>query len=385
MENQPEHSPLGASSAERWMNCPGSIALLQTLKIDDETDEPDYRKNGVAAHAAAASCLLSGEDAWTVVGQVFHGVEIDVEIADAIQVYLDTVRPGMARATLKYVEHRISQPSVHKDFFGTVDLGLIFDDATGEINDYKHGEGIQVDVEWNVQLMYYAYGFACEFPGVRNWKLRIIQPRGWHPNGPIREWEISTDDLCEWAEKELLPAMARTELDHDLDAGPWCRFCPAKLVCPLLSSLFGAAAKSNPNTVVNLSAESLGRSYQYVQAVEFYLKAMRDETYRRLNKGDEVPGTKLVNKKANRVYRAGAADEFKTKFGEKAYTPPELKSPAEMEKVGPAAAALVKEWAYTPNTGLTVALADDKRVGVKVKTTTEAFPNAIATTETTNG
>ena len=38
-----------------------------------------------------------------------------------------------------------------------------------------------------------------------------------------------------------------------------------------------------------------------------------------------------------------------------------------------------------PNTGLTVALADDKRVGVKVKTTTEAFPNAIATTETTNG
>lgn len=383
MESQPEHSPLGASSAERWMNCPGSIALLKTLQLP-ETDEPDYRKNGIAAHSAAAICLTTGSDAWEVVGQVHHGVEIDVEIADAIQVYLDAVRPGMARATLKYIEHRISQPSIHKDFFGTVDLGLIFDEGTGEINDYKHGEGIQVDVEWNPQLMYYAYGFACEFPGVRNWKLRIIQPRGWHPDGPIREWEISTDDLCAWAEKELLPAMARTELDHDLDAGPWCRFCPAKLVCPLLTSLFGAAAKANPNTIVNLSDDSLGRSYQYVQAVKFYLKAMEEETFRRLNIGGDVPGTKLVNKKANRVYRPEAKDKFAEQFGMEAYTQPELKSPAEMEKIGPAAAKLVKEYAYSPNTGLTVALASDKRVGVKVKTTTEAFPNAIATTETTN-
>lgn len=33
-EQRPAHSPLGASSAERWMNCPGSVALLKDLKME---------------------------------------------------------------------------------------------------------------------------------------------------------------------------------------------------------------------------------------------------------------------------------------------------------------------------------------------------------------
>jgi hypothetical protein len=44
-----------------------------------------------------------------------------------------------------------------------------------------------------------------------------------------------------------------------------------------------------------------------------------------------------------------------------------------MEKLGPDVKAWVGEYAYTPQTGLTVALADDKRVAVKVQSATEAF------------
>jgi hypothetical protein len=49
-----------------------------------------------------------------------------------------------------------------------------------------------------------------------------------------------------------------------------------------------------------------------------------------------------------------------------------------MEEVSGDAPKLVKEWAYTPQTGLTVALERDKRPAVKVQSSTEAFGEAVA-------
>ena len=66
------------------------------------------------------------------------------------------------------------------------------------------------------------------------------------------------------------------------------------------------------------------------------------------------------------------------RFGDEAMTKPELKSPAELEKVGPAAKEFVKEFAYMPVTGQTVALESDSRGEVIIKSTTEVFSGAIA-------
>lgn len=375
-EQQPEHSSLGASSAERWMNCPGSVALLKMLELPD-TDEPDYRREGTAAHEVVCACLKSGSDAWEMIGQKFYqDTECSEEMANAVQVYLDAVRPlSKPEGVTTYVEFRISSP-LHKQFYGTVDFGVV----SGEwlhVRDYKHGQGIVVEVEWNVQLMYYTYGILRLHPEVRRVSLGIGQPRGFHPQGPIRIWEVDADTIRDWAENTLKPVMDRTAIDDTLDAGPWCRFCPAKLVCPLMTSLFGAACTANPKVVVNLSNESMGRSYQYTAAVKHYLKALEEETFRRLNLGQAVPGTKLVHKKGNRVFKTEAVALFKAKFGAEALHPAELKSPAEMEKVSPEAKALVHEYAYTPATGLTVAMESDKRVAVKVQATSEVFGAAI--------
>jgi len=61
----PKHSALGASSAERWMNCSGSVALIHALKSGEGYVEhnPNYRRDGVEAHALAAHCLAEGGDA----------------------------------------------------------------------------------------------------------------------------------------------------------------------------------------------------------------------------------------------------------------------------------------------------------------------------------
>lgn len=375
-EVRPIHSPLGASGAERWMNCPGSVSLLKELTLP-ESDEPDYRADGSCAHEAAAHCLREGLDAWEIMGQKFYkDVEVTVEMADAIQVYLDTVRPLMTMTAVTMIEQPI-QFKEHEKGYGTVDCAtvLVYDSLLN-VNDFKYGAGIAVDVENNPQLMYYAYGILQQHPDVRRVVLRIIQPRAFHPDGKVRRWETTAEDICMWANDVLIPAMNRTELDHDLDAGPWCRFCPAKLVCPLLTGLFGAAMQANPKEIVSISDASIGRSYQYTQAVKFYLKALEEETFRRLNTGVEIAGVKLVMKKANRVFKAEAKSIFEEKYGEKAYDPATLKSPAEMAKIDAAAAKLVAEWAYTPQSGLTVVLEDDKRPAVKVQTTQEVFAGA---------
>lgn len=373
---KPIHSPLGASSAERWMNCPGSVALLKVLHLAP-SDEPEYRSEGIAAHELGAFCLINDHDTWEHIGNKFYNVEVTKEMADAVQVYLDTVRPAMKiEGAKRYIEYRISHPA-HPSFYGTLDEGTVYN-KTAEINDYKHGAGIAVEIEDNPQLMYYAYGFIREFPEVENLILRIIQPRiTWL--APVREWKVSVAKVKQWAEEVLIPAMYIAELDGgDLDAGEWCRFCPAKLVCPLMNQLFGAAATTNPKQVIELTNNSLGRSYNYIQAVKFYIKALEDEIYNRLNRGGEVTGCKLVPKKANRVFKPEACAEAKEKFGDDAFTKPEMKTPAEIDKLGATGKLFTKEYAYTPQTGLTVAAADDPRIAVKVLTTSEAFSTALA-------
>lgn len=373
----PAHSPLGASSAERWMNCPGSTALIRQLTLE-ETDDPDYRRQGTTAHAALAHCLVNGCDTWEIVGMYFEGEEVTVEMADAVQVFLDHVRPLMANAEKVYIEEQIFDPGFHPSFYGTVDWATIVADLL-DLRDFKYGEGVVVEVEWNPQIMYYTYGILRKHPEIKRVRLGIVQPRiSWHPGGIIRTWEIDADIIVAWAEGTLKPAMVRAENNEGgLKPGDWCRFCPAKLVCPLMVNLFAAASTADPEEVRELTDAQLDREYPLVEAVKHYLRALEAEAYARLNRGRDFGNIKLVHKKANRVWNAGADAIFKSRFGDEAFNPPEFKSPAQMEALGGPAKALVREYSYTPEGGLTVALASDKRVGVKVQSMAEAFPGAI--------
>lgn len=392
-EQRPVHSPLGASGAERWMNCPGSVSLIKELNLP-ETDEPEYRGLGIAAHEAGAHCLKNGLDAWEVIGAKFHDFEVDQGMATAIQVYIDTVRPVMEKpGAISYIEHGLAYSQedhnvreiidpradgiLKKYFYGTGDACIVRPaEKYMDVVDYKHGEGIIVEAENNPQLLYYAFGFLLLHPSVETIRIRIVQPRTF--DEPVKTWLVKADYIKEWVKDQLVPAMQLTEMDGaELDAGSWCRFCPAKLICPMMASLFGAACTSNPKAIVPLTDASLGRSFQYKDAVKFYLKALEEEVFRRMNMGGVVPGCKLVPKKANRVFKPEAPEVFKDKFGDDCMTKPELKTPAEMERLGAEAKALVREYAYTPQTGLTVATDDDKRVAVKVETTEQAFGAAL--------
>ncbi len=376
--NKPKHSPLGASGAERWMHCPGSNVLLKALNLPP-SDEADYQIEGSAAHDAAARCIVANYDAWEIMGEKVYGdTVVTREMAEAIQVYLDYVRPFRnSGSTSWWCEFHISD-DLHPLFYGTVDFAALDDEQTLYVVDFKYGAGIIVEPDMNPQLLYYAYGLLQHQGAARRVRLTIVQPRAWHPDAVIRSFELSAEEVVEWGEKTLLPAMQAAEVDETLDAGPWCRFCPAKIACPLLYGLFKAASEINPKIIVNLNDEAAARDYRLREAVKFYLKTQEEDMFRRLTRGRTVPGVKLVHKKADRVLKTGAEAALHAVLGDEIYAPSTLKSPAQIDKLGSAAKELVNEWAYMPMTGYTVALEEDKRLGVKVQTTEEAFGEALA-------
>jgi hypothetical protein len=357
----PEHSPLGASAAERWMACPGSVTLISALKSSPDyvEDDPDYRRDGTQAHALAAHCLEKDIDAWQRDEEQFP--ELTADMLGAVQEYLDFVRsvPGD-----RGYEVRVHAPAFHDSFYGTLDC--VIENAEGvHIVDYKHGVGVVVDADDNPQLKYYAYGYIAsvdpkgDADTVRV-KLTIVQPRAFHPDGIIRTWETTVGEIRRWAEEELRPAMEATSGAEYLDMGPHCRFCPAKLVCPAFD---GLARRALAGVRV---------SYDEAQQLKMLIKAVEEKAYADLISGKtpEEVGAKLVNKRSTRTWKENAP--VVGTFAEDAWKPKELKSPAEIEKL-PNGKHFVAEYAYMPENGYTVASLSDKKAAVKVKTLDEKY------------
>ncbi len=387
LEKLPAHSVVGGSAAHRFLNCTGSTALIRQLKIEetDEADDPDWRRDGVQAHEIGARCLDADMDAWELVHEYSL---LDPLAAAAVQVYVDYVRslPGRRR-----VEVKIHLPELHPAMFSTLDAVLtsVIGQVSLRVVDYKHGEGIFVEVANNEQLMYYAamaiMENPAEFDDEEIVELVIVQPRiPWAE--PVRTWWLSVGAIKKWLYEVLLPAMRLEAKDMHLQMGEWCRFCPAKLVCPAMTQAF-ATFSGATNELAELSNEVLGRDYVLTATVQMRINAIKTEVKRRLLDRIEIPGAKLVSMRADRVFKdkveevnaeTGEAHELTVeqeamaRFGTRAYTPATLLSPAQMEKL-PGGKDFVAEWAYKPEVGYTTALLSDKRAAVVLETLDEKY------------
>lgn len=377
------HSPLGGSSAERYIHCSGSVYLKEIFPGDDDASE--FSVEGTEAHKIAAKCLTTGEELWE------SGVS--VETARAIQVYLDY---ASARAGTQYVEFDLRHPAFHPQAFGRLDLAIFEPRIPGhgenfiealEIVDYKHG--VQVAATGNAQLRSYAQWFIdgetwpSDRPRLASSdlvRLTIVQPRGFRPAEPIRSEVLTVGELSKWSYDVLRPAMQKAG-EQTYSMGSWCHFCPRKLMCPPTRELAmdaviavkvledDALQQGKEGGVVDTPAAQLGRYddawldewYGRLEMLNWFKKAVMDETHKRVLAGSTAfTNAKLVNSKVNRIWKVAAEDELYKIFGEQSQEPVSWKSPAKIEKL-PGGADFVKEWSYQPPAELTVAPASDTR------------------------
>lgn len=383
-QGMPIHSPLGASGASRWIKCPGSVGLSYGI----QDTESEHAILGTAAHALAAVCLVDGKDAWELVGCKWDGtgivesdfpsdgaVPVDKDMADAVQAYLSAVRAAHPERNQGnfWVERQFHCPSIHEYFYGTADA--VYLDAaarTLHVWDYKHGAGVVVEVENNVQTMYYAAGaleYLSLWDQVDDVVLHIVQPRGFHFDGPIREWTISTDELADWLDDTLIPAMDRALVSRETKSGDHCRFCPARSrACPQLVADMDELEElmkefKRKTTAAELTNEQVGRFLDLLDLAKIVAKAAEETAFARLQNGQRIPGRKLGAKRANRIWREDAEKDIVAALGEDAYTEPQLKSPAQVDAL-PLGKKITARYAYKPDAGLTVVSGDDPRPAV---------------------
>jgi hypothetical protein len=372
-----EHSPLGASGAERWAACSGSVTLIKLLadhaaSSGEIEEDPDFRRDGIQAHELAALCLQREIDAWE---GVEHFDLITPEMMDAVQIHVDYVR---SRPGAKLVELRMHRPEFHELCYGTTDVAVL-DPGHLEIIDYKHGAGIVVEVEENWQTMYYAFMVIDELGEA--WKdgepitLTIVQPRvSWHPDGVIRSWVTTVGYLRRWAHDQLRPAMVGTYTNSFLSPGEHCRFCPAKLVCPATLSVANRARRLSLEDVQALSSDVLSALLRDYPILMMVAKALRAEARKRIiGQREEIPGWKVVKAKADRVWKKGADPE---QIG---WQERKLKSPAMVEEDG--RKEFVHEWAFAPDVGFDIVRVEDRRKPVKVHSAIEALSRNRLTTD----
>lgn len=91
-----------------------------------------------------------------------------------------------------------------------------------------------------------------------------------------------------------------------------------------------------------MTDERLALEYELVDPVKKYLRAVEEECYRRAIEGKPVPGTQLEKGRSDRQWKATITLDDGTEtdtesylasvLGEKAYTEPALKSPAQVER-----------------------------------------------------
>jgi Protein of unknown function (DUF2800) len=368
------HSHLGPSASERWMNCSGSKALVRRGDLP-VSDEPDYTRAGTCAHHFANLLLLSGEDAWTAIGQEYAATEFDGAMSQGVQLYLDTCRAVIKTGAEWVCEERVTLPE-REDAFGTGDFaGYDAEQHILDIVDYKNGF-LTVDVEHNSQLMYYGYGFLQRWLEARTVRFTVVQPNADHPDGPVRTWAISAENLCIWVQEELLPAMA--DDSPELTPGSWCRFCPAKLKCPALHGAFRAMATADPATAIPTSAAALGQEFSAIEGVRSYIKAVEAQVKTWLLAGKTVPGAKLVRAKTNRVFKPEAIPILEARYPEDMWKPRELKSPAQIEAIGSELRDFVREWSYSPQGQVSIAPESDRRPAVQAEPGMQVFAEYMA-------
>lgn len=326
------HAKLSPSAAHRWMNCPGSIRLCEQVVKKTSI----YAQEGTIAHYLAQECLTKNHNAnlyngwwgWDNLWKNETGIQegrpadnglfvirIDEEMIEAVQAYLDYAR---SFGEQMFVEQKFQIHAGEEiDLWGTADL-CIPDDLFSVLHvfDYKHGKGVPVDVEWNPQLMIYAYGALGSDHSIYDQvKLHVIQPRTPY-SGAIKSWEISTKDLGTWVSENVLPAAEATlKSDAPLVSGDWCKFCDALPTCPEMEKRALESAQQSFTQVPaevekqltlpvpeELQPEKLRQVLDFLNLFEPWAKAVRNLAHEKLAQGEHIPGYKMVKTKSQRKW-----------------------------------------------------------------------------------
>lgn len=412
-----DHALWSASATERNWQCAGALALTKDLP-EQSGEAADW---GTVCHEISQLCLRDKRQADEFIGQTMkgkvHEFEVDEEMAETAQIYVDYCRGLIAKYKAEtgknpiiFVEEYLTLEALKPPFDagGTGDFVAIFPAwKMIEVVDLKTGRGVIVEVKGNPQARSYALGAMLKHKGhdITQVRSTIVQSRAAHKDGRIRSETYHIADLVEWT-ADLMEAMTRSHhalVDAHgndaedkiewakiyLKAGPHCdkTFCKARGFCPALKREVedkvglwfddGNQAHLANNPTPDDPA-GLARDLDAIDMIEAWCKSRREHAHRLAEGGttiaDPVSGSTyiLVPKQGREKWSEGVEEKVLAAVQEvglpqaKYLNPGKLKTPKQIRKELGANAKLVADLSIIPDAGTNLVRAD--------KTTRDAVP-----------
>lgn len=283
------HAFLPPSGAASWLHCP-KWALVNAVSPSPTTDAAE---EGTAMHELGELILkdaLRGINtpAAKYVGHTFNGIEIDEEMAEAVQVYVDYClelcrKFSIFGGNLLMVEGRVDIPSIHAQCWGTLDFGLYAPEKRViHVVDFKGGM-CYVDEYENWQLICYLIGLLDkykingELDQVTDVVATVVQPRAYGHGEAVRSWTLKASDLRGYANKLRQAAELIWSGQGHAQAGEHCHHCPAKLECnAFLRSAFNAVDVAGTLQTMGLKDSELGPALDLVATARKRIEQMHD-------------------------------------------------------------------------------------------------------------
>jgi hypothetical protein len=195
---------------------------------------------------------------------------------------------------------------------------------TVHVVDFKFGEGIRVRALYpdgdedviNAQLLFYAaaarHSHRPFFAYSETIVLTILQPVSIEPDAEmVSSVTVTHGELDEFVVAYRAACSEAVSPTPGLQRGDWCRFCPARPICPahtaplldlarLAMPMPGPGGKSS-------YLQALADGLQLVDAVKDIKVALHDQAKRALQNGDVVPGYTLSAGRAERHWHDESA------------------------------------------------------------------------------
>ena len=352
------HALCSPSSADRWIPCPGSVAM----ELDEPDTTSDAAEEGTQAHGYAAEWLVTGKKPDMPDDMV---APVLAYVTFVLNTIADAQKVGGTVNML--VERKLTIEGVtgERGATGTADVVLIihYPDASVHLHviDLKFGRGVEVDDE-TMQLPIYGlagidqYGLMDDFTHVLT---TIVQPR------LRREFHTSEYEVAEL--EALRPMIAQqaalalqivedgitTALAHLKVTEKGCRFCKAKHKCPAQGMMVHETVYGELQDIEDPSVQAIAEDtftgpktdfekllplfMKRVPEIEAWCKYVRAKVEQLLVAGKPVPGFKLVQGRMGArkwadqdgVYMVLRTNNVPR---EVVMTLPELRSPADLEK-----------------------------------------------------
>lgn len=378
-----DHARLSPSKRHRWGKCPGSVRECEKYE-----DVPGAAaQDGTDTHTLLNWCLTRELNAVDLVGQTIttkyrdepaRSFTVDGLRAERVQFcleYVDQVIKSVSGEVKIMSEQRVDP--VHwlgrSDIHGTIDL-LILTPDTLEVIDLK--DGFQEVLPDSPQLIQYGLGAIGQtrtwgMPLPPNVKLTILQPkrRGVGKHTGVLSVTYPLEEFAELKMGLLLEADATDKPNAPLVPGEeQCKWCNHRPNCVALKdkvmtslgvlggegqqmnqNLAHVVAGKNPGTC---SSEEIASFLESVPLIESLIKAFKDEAFKRMKRGDRIPGYKMVRAFGHRKWNIQGdsnpngipleglmATLKKMKVPEDAFFVREMTTPAQLKNL---------EWVYKP-------------------------------------